>query len=258
MREKWIGSGWKMHKTRAEAASYAEALRRFVTLEGTQLRLFLAVPHTALVEVSGILADVPVLVGAQNMHWADSGPITGEISPLMIKDCGAQLVELGHSERREAFGETDYLVNRKVLSALRHDLRPLICVGETLVEKEFGVADVTVSRQVRIALRGVAKSQIESVMIAYEPVWAIGDGGTPADPTYVDRLHRVIRGAVSDLCGERAALAMPILYGGSVNFDNAPHLIVQREVDGLFVGRLSWDVSSFIELVRLVEAAVGR
>jgi triosephosphate isomerase len=187
------------------------------------------------------------------MHWADGGAFTGEISPLMISDCGAQLVEPGHSERREYFAETDYSVNKKVLAAFRHGLRPLICVGETLAEKEFDVAEPSVQRQVKIALHGVPPDRVPSVMIAYEPVRAIGDTGSSAEPGYANHIHGIIRDAIAVTYGPQISRKIRILYGGSVNFGNAESFIQQPEVDGLFLGRASWEVDSFTELIKLIQ-----
>lgn len=248
MRPLWLGTSWKMHKTIGEAQLFAESLRSFFAAsQSVSLQLFIMPPFTALFKVCEVLRDTTVLVGAQNMHWERSGAYTGEISPLMVRDCGAQLVELGHSERRESFGETDYTVNRKVLSALAHGLRPIVCVGETPVEKECGAAHVSVARQVRMALNGVAIREVPRVIFAYEPVWAIGEAGMPAEPSHADSVHACIRKAIGD-AGERST----ILYGGSVSQQNAVDFVAQPNVDGLFIGRAAWDASDFVELVRLI------
>jgi triosephosphate isomerase len=252
-RQTWIGTGWKMNKTMPEAEEYAASLRDFVGRTPLVTQLFIVPPFTVLHQVCRMLEGSPVHVGAQNMHWKDAGACTGEISPGMVKDCGAVLVELGHSERRAEFGETDFTVNRKVLAALNHGLRPLICVGETAADKEFGVAVETVTRQVKIALHGVPPGRVQEVLLAYEPVWAIGDAGTPAEPEYVDAIQCSIRRAIAEVHGDEAAWAIPILYGGSINLGNAADFISQPHVDGLFIGRAAWDVSSFIRLIQEVE-----
>jgi len=249
---KWLGSGWKMHRTLSEAQAYAESLRTFVEREHPSVHLFVVPPFTALSSVCRILSGTQVQVGGQNMHWADHGAFTGEISPLMIRDCGAQIVELGHSERREYFAETDYSVNKKVLAALQHGLHPLICVGETAVEKEFDVAETSVQRQVKIALHAVPLDSIRSVMIAYEPVWAIGEAGSPAEPDYANHIHGIIRDTIALTYGPQISREIRIMYGGSVNLGNAERFIRQSEVDGLFVGRAAWEVDSFIELIKLI------
>lgn len=184
------------------------------------------------------------------MHWADSGPFTGEISPLMITECGAELVELGHSERRTEFGETDPYVNRKVRAALEHGLRPLVCVGEAAEERDYGVAEEVVARQAKIALHGVSAEMIAHVLVAYEPGWAIGNNGRAADPSHVDAVHRRIRAAVQSVHGEAVAGQLRVLYGGSVTRVTAAALAGSPEVDGLFIGRAAWDVASFIDIIR--------
>ncbi|MBW2121085.1 MAG: triose-phosphate isomerase [Deltaproteobacteria bacterium] len=254
MGRKWVGTGWKMNKLLAEAEAYARSLREFVDGHAPEIEVFIVPPFTVLRRTCEILKGSPVKVGAQNMHWEERGAFTGEISPLMVKDCGADLVELGHSERRAQFGETDYTVNRKVLAALGHGLRPLVCVGETGPEKAFGVARECVARQVKIALKDVPESRIGEVILAYEPVWAIGESGTPAEPDYANSVHGVIRDAVSGLYGSRAAGEVPVLYGGSVDAENGPLFVREKEVDGLFVGRAAWDVRG---LIRIIEAVQG-
>ena len=151
------------------------------------------------------------------------------------------------------FAETDYSVNKKVLAALQHDLRPLICVGETAVEKEFDVAETSIQRQVKIALHAVPLDSVHSVMIAYEPVWAIGEAGSPAEPDYASHIHGIIRDGIAVTYGPQISRKIRILYGGSVNLGNAKAFIQQPEVDGLFVGRAAWEVDSFIELIKLIQ-----
>ncbi len=253
MKRYWIGTGWKMNKTYAEAEAYARALADFLVSHPPRVQVFIIPPFTVLHRVSDLLKNTPVQVGAQNMHWAESGAFTGEISAGMLQDCGAHLVELGHSERRAEFGETDYTVNLKVLAALQHRLQPLVCVGETTREKQFGVACESIVRQLKIALKGVSLAQIENVILAYEPVWAIGETGTPAEPAYANAMHSAMRTAIRELYGDAIALAMPILYGGSVNRDNAISLIEQSQVDGLFVGRAAWQANALIELIQMVD-----
>ncbi len=248
-RRVWVGTGWKMNHLRSDAEGYARTIRGLET----RLEVFVVSPFTVLYRVCELLRGSRVKVGAQNMHWEERGAFTGEISPPMVKDCGAQLVELGHSERRAEFGETDFTVNKKVLSALRHGLRPLICVGETAQEKEWGVAGEYVARQVKIALHGVGQRDIAQVILAYEPVWAIGERGTPAAPTYASAIHGLMRRTISELYGTAAAACVPILYGGSVNASNAVPFVQQPDVDGLFIGRAAWDAASFIQLIKMVE-----
>ncbi|MDI5984683.1 triose-phosphate isomerase [Halomonas sp. M4R5S39] len=247
----WIGTSWKMNKTLGEAADYCAALHDAELLRDPRLQGFVIPPFTALSEVCRALADTPVMVGAQNMHWADSGAYTGEVSPPMVRDCGADIVELGHSERRESFNETDAAINRKVKAALAQGLRPLICVGETAEEKALGAAADTVIRQCRIALGGVPAEALERVLIAYEPVWAIGEHGTPATAEDAGWMHRRIREALPTTArGE----PLPVLYGGSVNPDNCAELAALPEVAGLFIGRSAWRPEG---LLRIAERALA-
>lgn len=240
-----------MNHSLREAETYVQTLSTFLTRTPTRAQVFLVPPFTALARVCHLLVDTPVLVGAQNMHWKDQGAYTGEISPAMIKDCGAHIVELGHSERRAEFGETDWTVNLKVLAALRQGLIPLVCVGERAREKEFGVAREFVVRQVKIALHGVPPGEMGRVWLAYEPVWAIGEAGVPAKPDDANGIHGAIRDAVAELYGNSIASEVPILYGGSVNRDNALSFLRQPSIDGLFIGRAAWQVQGLIEIIQL-------
>jgi len=188
-------------------------------------------------------------LGAQNMHWADSGAFTGEISPTMLKEL-CEYVILGHSERRAMFGETDETVNKKVLAALAHGLKPIVCVGETLEENQSGITAEVVSRQVRADLEGLNQEQAERVVIAYEPVWAIGTG-LAATPEGANAVHRdVIRPILRDMFGETIGDGIRILYGGSVNPGNAAELFGQSDIDGGLIGGASLKAESFIAIVK--------
>lgn len=255
MRTVWLGTGWKMNKILEEAEPYLQEVLEYLR-QGDDIaaRLFMVPPFTLLRWACRATEGTPLLVGAQNMHWEESGAFTGEVSPPMIRDCGAYLVELGHSERRAMFGETDFTVNRKVHAALKNGLRPLVCVGETATEKQCGVARDSVVRQVRIALHGVPGDQVKKVVFAYEPVWAIGDGGTPATPSYANHIHATIRQAVGDLYGGETADGSSVIYGGSVNRENAESLIAEPDIDGLFVGRAAWEARGFIGLIEILRA----
>ena len=249
----WLGTGWKMNKTRAQAAAYCATLQATPDLAAMPLQFFVLPSFTALAEVAAALADTPVLVGAQNCHWAEAGAWTGEISAGQVADCGASLVELGHSERRAHFAETDALVNAKVKASLAAGLRPLVCVGETAEERDLDAASVTVARQARMALSGLATADLDRVLLAYEPVWAIGEGGEPATPAYAGAIHGVIKQAVTDLLGRAPA----VLYGGSVNPENAAALAREPEIDGLFVGRAAWQAEGLLGLARQVTRVVA-
>jgi triosephosphate isomerase len=255
MKKIWVGTGWKMNHLRQESAAYAQQLKSYVLESPPSVQVFILPPFTSLQLVSEILAGTPVWVGAQNMHWDDRGAATGEISPLMLKECGVSLVELGHSERRAYFGETDQTVNAKVLAALRHDLCPLICIGETAEEKAHNNGPEILARQVRIALNDVVAGPGDQILFAYEPVWAIGEKGVPADPDYANQMQGWIRSQIEAVVGPEKAAGIPVLYGGSVNQSNAADLINQPNVDGLFIGRSAWQPGSFIKIIELIENA---
>ena len=252
--EIWVGTGWKMNKTIGEALAYAEALRAGVKGRTVPARLFVLPPFTALAAVSEALRDSAVMVGAQTMHWADSGAHTGEISAPMLRDCGAVMVELGHSERRRDCGETDETVNLKVRAALRHGLRPLICVGETAEEKAAGQAQAVLSRQVTMALREVEPLASGELLLAYEPVWAIGDAGAPAEPAYAEAMQKHIKGTAAALGWSEP---VPVLYGGSVDARNCPDFVRMSHIDGVFVGRAAWTVEGFLAVIAAVEEALA-
>jgi triosephosphate isomerase len=254
MRRTFVGTGWKMNFLRAEAEAYLDALAAALwTDPGPLPTVFVVPPFTLLGPVCERVRalGLPVRVGAQNMHWEPAGAFTGEISAPMLRDCGADLVELGHSERRAMFGETDAAVNRKVQAALAHGLTPLVCVGEAADERRLGVAEEVVLRQVKIALHGVPRERAGEVLVAYEPVWAIGAGATAADPAEVARVHGAIRAALRALHGEGAAERVAILYGGSVNTENARALLAAPDVDGIFVGRAAWRAEGLARLIRI-------
>ena len=240
----WIGTSWKMNKTLAEARAFAEGLQKADA--DPRIQRFVIPPFTAVREVKEILADTTVKVGAQNMHWADEGAWTGEVSPVMLTDCKLDIVELGHSERRAHFGETDETVGLKTEAAIRHGLIPLICIGETLAEREAGRAGQVLEAQVRGALGRLSDSQKAApILLAYEPVWAIGAGGIPATSDYADARQKDIIATANDVLGRR----IPCLYGGSVNPGNCEDLISCPHIDGLFIGRSAWNVEGYLDIL---------
>ncbi|WEX76395.1 triose-phosphate isomerase [Sinorhizobium numidicum] len=249
----WVGTSWKMNKTLAEAMAFAEGLAAADAERDARIQRFVIPPFTAVRQVKERLKATSVRVGAQNMHWEDAGAWTGEISPVMLKDCNVDLVELGHSERREHFGETDRTVGLKTAAAVQHGLVPLICIGETLAEREAGEADAVLRRQVEGAfafLEGAAKTA--PILLAYEPVWAIGVNGIPATADYADARHKLI----GEVAKETVGVTVPVLYGGSVNPQNCEELIVQPHIDGLFIGRSAWDVSGYLDILQRVAGAI--
>lgn len=242
----WIGTSWKMNKVLAEGRAFAEGLRAADTARDPRIQRFVIPPFTLVREVKAALADTSVKVGAQNMHWADDGAWTGEVSPVMLKDCGLDIVELGHSERREHFGETDETVGLKAEAAVRHGLIPLICIGETLAERESGRAQEVLETQVRGALDKLSGAQKQAqILLAYEPVWAIGVNGIPATSDYADARQAEIIAVAEDVLGRR----IPCLYGGSVNPGNCEELISCPHIDGLFIGRSAWNVEGYLDIL---------
>ena len=250
----WVGTSWKMNKTLAEGLAFAEAFTAFVPDLDARIQPFVIPAFTAVREVKAALAGTRVKVGAQNMHWAEAGAWTGEISPLMLKDCGLDLVELGHSERREHFGETNATVGLKTASAVRHGLIPLVCVGETLAERESGRADEVLTAEVLGALEGLAGDALSAkILFAYEPVWAIGENGIPASADYADKQQALIK----KVAATRLGAEPPVLYGGSVNPGNAAELVGQPHIDGLFIGRSAWQPEGYIDILKRVSAAIA-
>lgn len=190
------------------------------------------------------------------MCWADYGQYTGEISPGMLKELGIHFVMAGHSERRHIFHESDLDENRKVKAALSHGFTALLCIGETGEEKEYGISAEVLRAQIKVGLHGITKEEISRIWIAYEPVWSIGVDGTPATSAYAEEMHGIIKDSLFDLFGADA-LQIPVLYGGSVNAQNANELIVQPSIDGLYIGRAAWDPQEFNTLIRKAMAAAG-
>lgn len=236
----WLGTSWKMNKPLSQAMAWCETLAARMP-EGCHpaIQPFVIPPFTAIQPVSHFLQthQLPLLTGAQNMHEADQGAWTGEISAAMLAETGATLVELGHSERRAAFNESDAAINRKVHSALGHGLRPLICIGDSAEEKRWQVSRESVVRQMKIALYGLSHQQALRTLIAYEPVWAIGEHGTPASPQEAGVIHQALRQALCERFGHETGTRIPLLYGGSVTLQNAVELLRQQEINGLFIGR---------------------
>ena len=250
----WIGTSWKMNKTLAEAKNFSEALRETEKCADPRIQRFVIPPFTVAREVKEMLAETQALVGAQNMHWEDAGPWTGEVSAPMLVDCRLDIVELGHSERRTHFGETDEMIGLKVSAAIRNGLVPLICVGETQSEKTAGQADAALARQIAGALAWLPENRVSRVLIAYEPVWAIGADGQPADPAYANARQAMIKSEAANWLGTEPHC----LYGGSVTTSNCTALIAQPNVDGLFVGRAAWDASGYLEILRLCTVEISR
>jgi triosephosphate isomerase len=237
-----------MNKTLGEAAAFVDELLDFTIPPG--LQPFVLPAHTALAHVRDRLPPTsPVLLGAQNAHWGPEGAGTGEVSMRMVADAGATLVEMGHSERRESFGETDETVAAKAAAALEHGLVPLVCVGEPRTVRDAGHASEFVAAQVRAALSGVRPEQVDRVLVAYEPIWAIGEHGRPATQDQIAPVMALIAEVAAERSGGTGPRA--VLYGGGVHPDNAADLLGDPHTDGLFVGRAGWAAAGFIRLLRL-------
>ncbi|MGD0724485.1 MAG: triose-phosphate isomerase [Spirochaetia bacterium] len=248
MRQPFIAGNWKMYKTVSEATALAGALSTALAGE-TGKKVMIAPPFTALHAVRESLRGSRILLGAQNACAELEGAHTGEISLRMLRDAGVAVVILGHSERRHVYGETDELVNRKVIRSLSEGFEVILCVGETLEERQKGVTEKVVEAQIRLGLSSVAARDLGRVTIAYEPVWAIGTGQN-ATPQDADAVHRCIRRVMTGIYGAEAAQGMTIQYGGSVKPDNIRELMKMENIDGALVGGASLKVETFLPIVQ--------
>jgi len=251
-----LGTGWKMNKTVREAVDYAQQLLQVLDDSSglDDVQLFVIPPFTAIEAVKRSSAG-RFWVGAQNMHWEEWGPFTGEISAPMLEEIGVDLVELGHAERRRYFNETDECVQRKVHAALRHGIRPLVCIGERLDERERGIEKEIIRRQLKVAFGGVAAEHASRLMVAYEPVWSIGEQGTAASVADVRIMNAHVRSLLEGIF-DRKASAVSVLYGGTVDTNNCSELLMQGGIDGLFIGRAAWHVEGFSRLIRSCAATL--
>jgi len=248
MRTPIVIGNWKMNGTLGEARSLAAGIRDGLK-QPVGAEMVVCPPFTALPAVGEILAQSPVGLGAQNCHWDASGAHTGEISAPMLLDLGARTILLGHSERRHELGEPDELINKKVRAVLAHGATPVLCVGETEEERRQGLTFTTIEGQLRAGLSGVASEEIARVMLAYEPVWAIGTG-LNATPAQAAEVHGYLRGLISELASPEVAQGLRIIYGGSVRPENAGTLAEQPEIDGALVGGASLSAKNFLAIAR--------
>ncbi|NWF94228.1 MAG: triose-phosphate isomerase [Syntrophaceae bacterium] len=247
----FIAGNWKMNKTVEEATGLVRELK--TSLSGVKdVEVAVAPPFTALYSVSQELMGSSIRLAAQNVFYEEKGAFTGEISPLMLKAIGCQYVIIGHSERRQFFGETDETVNRKMKVALTHGLNPIFCIGETLKEREEGKTFSVIRRQIEGGLQGLGENEMKGVVIAYEPVWAIGTGKT-ATPEQAEEVHRFIRERLEKLYSPEIARGVRIQYGGSVTPENIRGLMGQEDIDGALVGGASLKAESFSRIVRFRE-----
>ena len=243
-----IAGNWKMYKTGGEAAETARRLLDLVK-DVRDRDIMIAPPFTALSQVSQVVSGTPVGLGAQNLYWEKEGAFTGEISPGMLTAAGCQYAIIGHSERRQFFGETDETVNQKIRAANANNLTPVFCIGESEQERESNLTFSVLDKQVQSGLQGFASGDLEKLVIAYEPVWAIGTGKT-ATKEQAQEAHQYIRSLVKTDFGDALSGAVRILYGGSVKPDNVTALMAQPDVDGALVGGASLDPESFARIIR--------
>ncbi|XSG77628.1 triose-phosphate isomerase [Herpetosiphon llansteffanensis] len=248
MRRPLLAGNWKMHYGVSEGVALVEALSADLT-DLTDRDVLVCPPFTLLGSLAPLLDGTAVALGAQNMHYEAKGAFTGEIAPNMLKELGCSYVILGHSERRQYFGETDELINRKAHAALANGLKPIVCVGEVKAERDSGQAESVVVGQLRGSLAGLSAEQLRSIVIAYEPVWAIGTGDT-ATPADAQAMHARIRAELAALSDQATADAIIIQYGGSVKPDNVDELMAQPDIDGALVGGASLKAADFIRIVR--------
>jgi triosephosphate isomerase len=248
MRKPLLAGNWKMFKTEAEAQAYAENLCSKVS-DIKNREILICPPFVYIHLLTRVFVGSPVIVGAQNIFWEDEGAYTGEVSAPMLKSLGARFAIVGHSERRQYFSETDETVNKRLKACLKADLTPIVCVGETLKEREAGKTLSVVRTQLTGGLQGLAENDAHRIVIAYEPVWAIGTGKT-ATPEIAQNVHAAIRSLLGELIGLKKAGLIRILYGGSVKPDNIDALMAQGDIDGALVGGASLDAASFERIIR--------
>lgn len=250
MKKLLFGTNLKMYKGVKETTEYLQQLQNLTKdISRNEIELFVIPSYTSLNNASLSVDQQCIKLGAQNISWEEQGQFTGEISPLMLRELNIQLAMIGHSERRHIFGENNFQENLKVQCALNHGMTALLCVGETLEEKNYGISDEVLRTQLKIGLHQINTAMLSKLWIAYEPVWAIGVNGIPATTEYAEEKHITIKKCLEELFQEKGR-DIPVLYGGSVNPENANELIIQPSIDGLFTGRSAWDANAFNQLIR--------
>lgn len=252
MSNKIVIGNWKMNKGPSEAGSFIKSFKKSLPTSMKTI-VGIAPPFTSLPVVAPLTTGTPIKIVAQNVHWRRDGAFTGEISPTMLKEIGCKMVIIGHSERREYFGETNQTVNKKIKSAIEHGIDIIFCVGEKLDEREGGKTENKIESQLLEGLDGVISSEIKHINIAYEPVWAIGSGKN-ATPDQAQEVHKFISGCLSKKFGENVSREARILYGGSVNAENISKLVSEKSIGGVLVGGASLEVESFIKIIKCVDA----
>lgn len=248
MRKIIIAGNWKLNKTTVEAVELVNLLKRELSAI-EEVGIIVCPPFTALTEVGDVLVESNIKLGAQNLFWEDSGAFTGEVSGPMLKDLDVDYVIIGHSERRQYFAETDETVHKRILAALKSELFPIVCVGETLAEREAGKTMDVIKKQCDGAFQKLSGTDMQKIIIAYEPVWAIGTGKT-ATPAQAQEVHHFIRGLVKKMFGDDVAGGITIQYGGSVKPENTKELMSQPDIDGALVGGASLKSDSFSQIVK--------
>lgn len=248
MRQQIIAGNWKMHTNLAEATILVEGLKQALSESNTEREVVVCPPFTGLSTVCDLAEDTAIRVGAQNMHYEEKGAFTGEVSPVMVADLGCHYVILGHSERRQYFGETDELINKKIKAAFQNDIVPILCVGESLEQREANETQAFIDSQLDAGLVDLTAEQVGQMVIAYEPIWAIGTGKT-ATAEQAGEVCTAIRGKVKALFGQEAADAVRIQYGGSVKGSNAKEILSQPDIDGALVGGASLKVEDFMAII---------
>ncbi len=248
MRKKVIAGNWKMNNDLSDSISLISGIKNGLSEKGTDNLVIIAPPYTSLETVSALIKDTDIKLSAQNMHFEDNGAFTGEISAEMLKSAGCEYVILGHSERRTIFFETDEIINNKLLKAISSGLLPIFCIGETLEERESGRTNSVVENQIKKGLEGISESDFSKIIIAYEPVWAIGTGKT-ATPDQAQEVHKFIRNLIEKIYSENSAEKCTILYGGSVKPDNSAELLSQNDIDGALVGGACLKTDSFLNII---------
>ena len=249
MKKIMIAGNWKMNNTVSEALKLVASVQHHLKTPPDSVDIVLIPPSTSLYSVGVALQGSALSLGAQNLFWEDSGAYTGEVSGPFLTDIGCSFVLVGHSERRKYFGETDETVNKKIFAALRHELTPICCVGESLEERESGRHMEVVESQIKNGLAGLHSRDAENIVVAYEPVWAIGTGKT-ASPGQAQEMHHFIRNTLEKIFDAPTASKIRLLYGGSVKPSNSAEILTQKDVDGALVGGASLDGNVFSEIVK--------
>ncbi len=248
-RREIFSGNWKMYKTFSEAKELVEGIANGLSDIGSR-EVVVFPPAVYIRDIVALCANNPIDVGIQNIYFEKEGAFTGEISPVMAKDIGVRYVLIGHSERRHVFGETDEEVNKKVKATLEIGLEPVVCVGELLDEREAGKSEDIVAGQIKAAFQGIEASDMEKIVVAYEPVWAIGTGKV-ATPEIAETMHKSIRDTLKGIFNDKISDSMPILYGGSVKPDNISGLFDMENIDGVLVGGASLKINSFLDIIHL-------